>query len=257
MSFSCDKKKEAAYEDFEDTYVDSLPEDAQDGLTLHAFNWTYEQIRTHLKDIAEAGFKNILLMPVQQPKSNGSAWWAFYQPLSFSIGDKSPLGSKEELERLCTEAESYGICILADLVVNHMANDGDKAIEADGTPTVCPDVREYEQVLYDNRNEDLDGNGVTFHHNVKAGGTGSETQVYQWGNLPDLDTSNQYVQDRVLSLMKECIDAGIDGFRFDAAKHVETEQDKDYPSDFWSDTLDVAREYYREKTGKELYAYGE
>ncbi len=253
---SCSSKK-IEYEDFDNTYTDKLPENAQDGLTLHAFNWTYEEVRTNLKDIKEAGFKNVLLMPVQQPKSNGSAWWAFYQPLSFSIGDKSPLGSKEELERLCKEAEELGICILADLVLNHMANDGDKAIEEDGTPTVCVDVEEYEPLLYRNRNEDVDGIGVTFHHNVKAGGTGSETQVYQYGNLPDLDTANPYVQERVLSLMKECIDVGIDGFRFDAAKHIETEKDPDYASDFWDNTLEVAKEYYKEKTGKELYAYGE
>ena len=253
---SCSNKK-IEYEDFETTYTDKLPENAQDGLTLHAFNWTYEEVRSNLKDIKEAGFKNVLLMPVQQPKSNGSAWWAFYQPLSFSIGDKSPLGSKEELERLCKEAEELDICILADLVLNHMANDGDKAVEADGTPTVCVDVEEYEPLLYRNRNEDVDGIGLTFHHNKNAEGTGSETQVYQWGNLPDLNTANPYVQERVLSLMKECIDVGIDGFRFDAAKHVETEKDPNYASDFWDNTLEVAKEYYHEKTGKELYAYGE
>lgn len=254
---SCSGEKEADYEDFNDTYTDKLPDNAEDGLTLHAFNWTYEQVRTNLKDIADAGFKNVLLMPVQQPKSNGSAWWAFYQPLSFSIGDKSPLGSKEELIRLCDEAEEYGICILADLVLNHMANDGDKAVEPDGTPMVSPEVLEYEPLLYNNRNEDVDGIGVTFHHNPNASGTGAETQVYQWGNLPDLNTANPYVQERVLYLMKECIDAGIDGFRFDAAKHVETNSDQDYASDFWNNTLEVAKEYYHEKTGKNLYVYGE
>lgn len=254
---SCSGEKEAEYEDFNDTYTDKLPDNAEDGLTLHAFNWTYEQVRTNLKDIADAGFKNVLLMPVQQPKSNGSAWWAFYQPLSFSIGDKSPLGSKEELIRLCDEAEEYGICILADLVLNHMANDGDKAVEPDGTPMVSPEVLEYEPLLYNNRNEDVDGIGVTFHHNPNASGTGAETQVYQWGNLPDLNTANPYVQERVLYLMKECIDAGIDGFRFDAAKHVETNSDQDYASDFWNNTLEVAKEYYHEKTGKNLYVYGE
>ena len=245
------------FEDFEDHYVDKLPDNAEDGLTLHAFNWTYKQIENNLPTIANAGFKNVLTMPVQQPKSHGSAWWAFYQPLSFSIGDESPLGSKEDLISLCNEAEKYNICILIDAVVNHMANAGDKAVEADGTPMVDPSVEKYEPVLYNNRNEDLDGNGVTFHHNKNASGTGSETQVYQWGNLPDLDTSNPYVQQRVLSFFKECIDAGVDGFRFDAAKHVETGNDQDYASDFWEKTLLEAKKYYKEKTGKNLYAYGE
>ncbi|MBO4358910.1 MAG: hypothetical protein J5796_03825 [Erysipelotrichaceae bacterium] len=245
------------YEDFADSYVDTLPENAQDGLTLHAFNWTYRQIMDNLDVIAEAGFKNVLTMPTQQPKSFGSAWWAFYQPLSFSIGDKSPLGSKQDLIDLCNEADRYGICILVDAVVNHMSNAGDVAVEPDGTPMVDPEVAEYEPVLYNNRNEDTDGHGVTFHHNPNAAGTGSETQVYQWGNLPDLNTANPYVQERVLSFLKECIDAGVDGFRFDAAKHIETGRDNDYASNFWNETLGKAKEYYKEKTGKDLYAYGE
>ncbi len=245
------------FEDFPDDYTDALPADAENGLTLHAFNWTYHQILINLENICNAGFKNILTMPVQQPKSGGSAWWAFYQPLSFSIGDNSALGTKEELKELCAKAEEYGICILADIVANHMAAVDDTAVEQDGTPTVLPAVADYEPVLYANRNEDTDGHGVTFHHNLNASGSGAETQAYQYGNLPDLNTANAYVQERELALLKECIDVGIDGFRFDAAKHVETSDDPSYASDFWENTLDKAKEYYREKTGKELYVYGE
>ena len=256
--FGCkNSPKIPEYEDFQDSYTDRLPENAEDGLTLHAFNWTYRQIMNNLENICNAGFKNVLTMPVQQPKSGGSAWWAFYQPLSFSIGDNSALGTKEELEDLCAEAEKYGICILADIVVNHMATTDDEGQEADGTPTVSPAVAEYEPVIYNNRNEDTDGHGITFHHNIKAAGSGADTQYYAYGNLPDLNTANPYVQERVLSLLKECIDAGIDGFRFDAAKHVETADDPDYPSDFWEKTLQEAKAYYTQKTGKELYAYGE
>ena len=243
--------------DFPDSYVDALPQRAADGLTLHAFNWSYEQVRSNLESIRDAGFKNVLLMPVQQPKGGGAAWWAFYQPLSFSVAERSSLGTRDELIALCREAESCGICILADIVVNHMATTDDEGKEADGTPSVCPAVLDYEPRLYLNRNEDTDGTGVTFHHNRGAKGSGSDTQYYAYGNLPDLDTSNPYVQQRVLSLLRECIDLGIDGFRFDAAKHVETSADPDYPSDFWENTLEQAKLYYREKTGGELYVYGE
>ena len=250
-------KKLPEFDDFPDSYKDALPENAEDGLTLHAFNWTYREITANLENIANAGFKNVLTMPVQEPKSGGSQWWAFYQPLSFSIGNNSALGTKADLEELCSEAEKYGICILADIVANHLATTDDEGKEEDGTPTVSPAVAEYEPLIYRNRNEDVDGIGLTFHHNKNAGGSGSETQVYAYGNLPDLNTSNPYVQQRMLSLLKECVDAGIDGFRFDAAKHVETSLDPDYPSDFWENTLEKAKEYYREKTGKELYVYGE
>ncbi len=255
--FGCGGDKIPQYEDFEDSYTDRLPDNAEDGLTLHAFNWTYGEILANLENIQNAGFKNVLTMPVQQPKSGGSAWWAFYQPLGFSIGDNSPLGTKEDLIRLCDEAEKRGICILADIVANHLATTDDEGKEPDGTPTVSPAVFDYEPEIYLNRNEDTDGTGVTFHHNRSASGSGSETQYYAYGNLPDLDTSNPYVQQRVLALLEECIDAGIDGFRFDAAKHIETSSDPDYPSDFWENTVLRAKDYYRQKTGRNLYVYGE
>ena len=245
------------YEDFEDHYVDELPLNAGDGLTLHAFNWTYAEITANLESIKNAGFRNILTMPVQPPKSGGAAWWAFYQPLGMSVGEASSLGTKEDLKELCEKAEELGMAVLADIVANHLATTDAEDKEPDGTPTVSPFVEAYEPVLYNNRNEDTDGNGVTFHHNKNAAGSGAETQYYAYGNLPDLDTSNAYVQGRVLSLLKECIDIGIDGFRFDAAKHIETSGDPEYPSDFWENTLEKAKEYYKEKAGRDLYVYGE
>ena len=63
------------FNDFEDNYTDALPEKAEDGLTLHAFNWTYREIIDNLDGIKNAGFKNILTMPVQQPKGGGGSWW--------------------------------------------------------------------------------------------------------------------------------------------------------------------------------------
>ncbi|MBQ3870701.1 MAG: hypothetical protein II777_09155 [Clostridia bacterium] len=254
--FSCGAKI-PEFEDFQDDYTDALPDNAEDGLTLHAFNWTYKQITSNLESIKNAGFKNVLTMPVQQPKSGGASWWAFYQPLSMSIGEQSSLGTREDLKELCDKAESLGICILADIVANHLATTDDEGKEPDGTPTVSPLVEAYEPVLYNNRNADKDGNGVTFHHNKNASGSGSDTQYYAYGNLPDLNTSNPYVQGRVLSLLKECIDIGIDGFRFDAAKHIETSSDPDYPSSFWENTVGEAKKYCKEKNGKDLYVYGE
>lgn len=250
---------EDQYEDFDVTpYVDTLPEEYSKGNTLHAFCWTFKQIKENLPGIADAGFKNILTMPVQQPKSGGAQWWSFYQPLSFSFAVNSTIGTKQEFIELCEEADNYNIGIIVDLVCNHMANIDDDTKDEQGYPIVNPLVEEYEPILYQNRNSEVNaGKGITFHHNKNAAGSGAETQFYQYGNLPDLNTANPYVQERCLSLMKECIDAGADGFRFDTAKHIESPDDPNFASNFWPNTLGVAKEYYHTKTGKELFAYGE
>ena len=237
----------------DDKYVDVLPTSNWDnGLILHAFGWSFNQIREQLPYIAESGFRSIQTMPLQQPKDNGSTWWSFYQPLSFSIADNSTMGTKAELVSLCEEAEEYGISIIADVVFNHLANIGDEYLEDDGTPMVSPDVERYEPEIYAARN--ASGSEATFHHVT----TGSETQYYPYGKLPDLNTGNALVQSRALAFLKECIDAGVDGFRFDAAKHIETPEDPQDPSSFWPNTLGKAAEYYEQKfPGKKLFAYGE
>jgi alpha-amylase len=233
-----------------DGYIDTLPSDTKDGNIFHAFCWTFNQIKEKLPDLYNAGFKSIQTSPVQQPKSSGSSWWAYYQPLSLSIADNSKLGTKAELQSLCEEADKYGISIIADIVFNHLANISDSEVESDGTPKVFPGVATYEPYIYEHRN---DANNPTFHHNMGS----YLTQYYPYGGLPDLNTANPYVQERCLDLLKECIDVGIDGFRFDAAKHIETPDDPQYASDFWPNTLGVAKTYYKSKTGKDLYAYGE
>ena len=249
-----DSFDKAAIEEHPDDYLEALPTNTKDGAILHAFNWTFNEIRHNLPYIEAAGFKSVQTSPVQTPKSNGSSWWAFYQPLSFSIAEESTLGTKTEFVALCEEAEQYGISIIVDVVFNHMANLGDKELEADGTPKVSPLVKQYEEEIYKLRNDPIN---PTFHHNKDARGSGADTQYYAYGALPDLNTAHPKVQERALAFLKECIDVGVDGFRFDAARHIETPDDPDYPSDFWTNTLGAARTYYKNKYNKDLYAYGE
>ena len=239
-----------------DKYIDKTPSETKDGNIFHAFCWRYTDITVNLPSIAESSFKSIQISPVQQPKNGGATWWSFYQPLSFSIADNSSLGTKEELTTLCEEAAKYDISIIADIVFNHLANIDDDHLEADGTPMVSPEVELYEPEIYAKRN--ASGSEATFHHNKNASGSGAVTQYYQWGQLPDLNTANPLVQQRSLDLLKECIDVGIDGFRLDAAKHIETPTDPQYASDFFPNVINAAKDYYKTVNGnKDLYVYGE
>ena len=231
-----------------DGYVDVLPTSNDEGIILHAFNWKYEDIKNNLEAIKNAGYKMVQTSPVQQPKSGGARWEFFYQPVSFSIGDSSPLGTKQDLKDLCDAAEKEGISIICDIVFNHLATDGGKDIN--GLPTIDPEIENYEPYIYAHQDE-------CFHHYKTSDVSGSGHVTMYYPGLPDLNTANEKVQERSLALLKECIDVGVDGFRFDAAKHIETPEDKEYSSNFWVNTLEAAKTYYHEKTNKDLFAYGE
>ncbi|MGN1051287.1 MAG: alpha-amylase family glycosyl hydrolase, partial [Acutalibacteraceae bacterium] len=237
---------------------DFVLHDTVEGSTiLHAFCWSYDTIKENLPDIARAGFTAVQTSPVQQPKDVGTSndisgqWSKMYQPLSFSIAKNSWIGTKAELQSLCEEADKYGIKIICDIVSNHLAQEAD----LDGVP--AKDIADYEPEIYNNQDK--------YFHSLKGytADTSLRNQVQGLcSKCPDLNTGDEYVQSRVISLLKECIDCGVDGFRFDAAKHIETPDDKiddenDFSSDFWPNITSAAEEYYRDKTGSDLYMYGE
>lgn len=229
-----------------------LADSTAEGVILHAFNWSYDTIKENLPAIAQAGYTSVQTSPVQQPKDfcdskdTSGQWWKLYQPLSFSIGNESWLGTKADLEALCAEAEKYGIKIIADVVSNHMANN-----QAGDPYTYYADIEKYEPEIFNNTDK--------YFHQLRRNVDDSKIQYITQGTLdgvPDLNTGDPYVQERVISFLKECIDTGVDGFRFDAAKHIETPEDGEYASDFWPNVIGSATEYAASK-GNEIFCYGE
>ena len=231
----------------------AIQSEVKDGVMLHAFNWSYNSIKENLPAIAAAGYTTVQTSPVQQPKDYGTSndvagqWWKLYQPVSMAVAQKSWLGTKDELKSLCEEADKYGIKIICDIVSNHMGN------ETESDPnSVSSQVETYQPDFYENQS--------TYFHSYTGTTSDSSIQSVVQGHLsacPDLNTGNDNVQDAVVTLLKECIDCGVDGFRFDAAKHIETPSDGSYASDYWPTITEAAEEYYTAKTGGNLYIYGE
>ena len=252
---SCnDEKTDEKTESSSNPY--NLAQNVQDGVILHAWNWSYKTIEENLQNIAEAGFTAVQTSPVQQPKSYNAlatsvkqSWWKLYQPVSFSIGD-AWLGDEDDLTSLCSKADEYGIKIIVDIVANHMGNVQDYEGYAS-------EIETYEPQLFNNTSQ--------YFHPYKDGnqdfGTTDENAYSvtrgSLGGLPDLNTSDAYVQGRVLSLLKECIDCGVSGFRFDAAKHIETPDDGAYASSFWPTVVNGAKDYAKDEYNRAIYCYGE
>lgn len=199
----------------------NLAKKVEDGNILHCFNWTLSQIREELPNIAAAGFTSVQTSPLQGHDGYG-AWYWLYQPTGFSIGNE--LGSYNDLKNLCSEADNYGIKIIVDVVANHLAgsNDGSWAgsIESGWR------------------------NGDYFHN---------QGACYDWDNrydvthknigMPDLNSEHEQVQNWIAETIVALKNAGVDGIRWDAAKHI------GLPSEgcgFWS-----------KMAGIDIFNYGE
>lgn len=212
-----------------------LTENINEGTILHAWCWSFNTIKENLQKIAEAGFTSVQTSPINQCivgegggmqlYGNGK-WYYHYQPTLYTIGNYQ-LGTLDEFKSLCAEAETYGIHIIVDVVANHCSSDYN---------SISPEIKNLP--------------GGAFHDNFGIGDYNNRYQCTQGTllNLCDLNTQNTNVQQMILNYLKECVAAGADGFRYDAAKHIELPDDKpvdghDFASNFWPTVLDNGSEF--------------
>lgn len=256
----------------EDQQVDAssyeLLGDVQGSSILHCWNWSYKTIEEHMELIAQSGYTALQTSPAQQPKdylygghltsevgypglAGKGNWWKLYQPVTFNVCNNglSWLGTKEELESMCKTAEKYGIKVIVDIVANHMGNiSGWKNSLSD----ISPQVGEY-------WNKDMMTDESYWHINDLQVWMSDGREHFTQGTMgmPDLNTQDKRVQKFVYEYLDELIDCGVDGFRFDAAKHIETPDDAGFGGDFWPTVLNEARSHYKSVAGGDLYVYGE
>ena len=194
-----------------------LADSIQDGVILHCFNWKYSDIEAELPAIAEAGFTSVQTSPAQ-PSVKSGTWYWLYQPLGFYVGTND-LGTKEDLEDLCDEAEKYDINVIVDVVANHLAGD------------------------HTNIQGDLKDSQY-WHTYGKVTSWADRDQVINGEiGMPDLNSEHPYAYQTVSNYIDELQDLGVDGIRWDAAKHI------GLPSEgcnFWPEVTDQGLYHYGE-----------
>ena len=215
----------------------SLPEKIEDGAILHCWSWSFNTIKENIPQIAAAGFKSIQTSPVNKvwdgnkngdmslKSSNKGNWWYQYQPIDYTIGNYQ-LGTEDEFKEMCKEAHKYGVKVIVDIVGNHCTSE---------FSAISPTVK------------NVAGSSTKTFHKV--------TQITDWSNryqvtqghltgLWDLNTQNEAVQQMIYDYMTHVLEDGADGFRFDAAKHIELpDDDASYAGDYWTKILDNDAEF--------------
>ena len=198
---------------------------------IQFLNWKIDKIIPYLSQVSQQGFDTIQINAVQPfKKVEGQEWWATYQPLDFQVGNV--YGSKEDLKRLCQEAEKYKLSIVVDVITNHLANNG-------AGQEIVP---HYEV------NKEIRNNPDCWKKHHKICEFNNYQDVIQESiGLPGLNLNNKDLQQRIISFLTDLKDCGVSGFRFDAAKHI------GLPSD-GVDFFEVIKEFLDKY---HLFAYGE
>jgi len=258
-----------------------LEDTVNEGKIIQAWNWSYANIIANLETLAEQGFTTIQVSPpneikmatkgvkVCEPAVDGIApngWWMFYQPAGFQLNESTDnaLGVKSEFKKMVEEAHKLGLKVIVDAVINHFGTDDDHVGLYDNESTdpmthVNPRAWEFETEILNAKALHDPWVNMTYKENYWDGYSDYDIEEdltqHCTSGLPDLATETQVVQDAIYDYFVELVDeCDVDGFRFDAAKHIETSHDTYFASDFWEDTLQKLRANYPDK---ECYAYGE
>ncbi len=163
---------------------------------FHAFNDKYSDVAGYVCQVGAQGYSHVQISPAQ--KSNPDpAWWARYQPVDYRVIE-GPLGTEADLAALIQKAHGCGVRVIADVVFNHMANLGHVGLSFPGMAA------------------------QDFHTQccIDYGLRDSVINCWLGCDLPDLDQSKPDVQSAHRAHLQKLVDLGIDGFRFDAAKHM-------------------------------------
>ena len=206
-----------------------LPKDMKDGATLHAFEWSFKTIMENIPDIAKAGYTSIQTEPIVKIKDNRKLgtgnwylnWYYVYQPTDMSIGNYV-VGSEDEFKEMCKLAHQYGLRIIVDSVSNHFTSDFD-VIEGKWKNKAY--YHEDKQISDYNNREDC-------------------TQ-HKLSGLWDLNTQDDTVTEGMHDLLVQTVVDGADGFRYDAAKHIELSDEVfgGKQSHYWDTILQNGAQY--------------
>lgn len=194
-----------------------LKDNIQDGVILHCFDWTLKDIKAEIPNIAKAGFTAVQTSPLHQKEPLGAAWYMLYQPYDYVIGNG--LGSAEDLKALCQEAHNYGVKVIVDIVANH----------TNGNLNYVADRLKDRSLYHDGPESTNDADRYSVTHG-KIG-------------MYDLKTEDSRVQAIIHQYILDLKACGVDGCRWDAAKHIGLPSEGD---SFWQNV-----------PLKDMYNYGE
>ncbi len=199
----------------------------QHGVILHCFDWKYTDIQAELDNIKAAGFTAIQTSPVQKNYSGQTIWNTLYRPRNSSTIGPCSLGTKSELQDLCTAAHAVGIKVIVDVVANHTDSSLDYA-DAGSIWANSAYYHTWGEIDYSSRQSIING---------------------KMGGLMDVNTSNSEVQSAMKTFVQNLKAIGVDGIRWDAAKHIGLPSEGD---SFWSNVIDTSMFNY----GEVLYNTG-
>lgn len=177
-------------------------------VTAVLFEWNFASVAKECTNtLGPAGYGYVQVSPPAE-HIQGSQWWTSYQPVSYKIAGR--LGDRAAFQSMVNTCHAAGVKVVADTVINHMS-------AGSGTGTGGSSYSKYNYPgLYSSYDFDDCTSQVSNYQDRW------NVQHCELVGLADLDTGEEYVRKAIAGYMNDLLSLGVDGFRIDAAKHIDS-----------------------------------
>lgn len=181
--------------------------------SVQMFRWKWNDIAKECTSfLGPQGFGAVQVSPPTAAASLGT-WWDVYQPVNFN-SLKSNMGTEAEFKAMVNTCHAARVRIYVDVVVNHVAAGAGTA--TDGSTWNSSSLT-YPFFSASDFHPACDIGGGDYGYP----GNRNNVMVCRLSGLPDLKTEGSYVQGQVKTYLNKLVALGVDGLRFDAAKHMQ------------------------------------
>jgi alpha-amylase len=183
--------------------------------SVQMFQWSWNDIATECTQwLGPQGYGGVQISPPGASK-NANGWWGAYQPVNY-VTLTSRFGNESQLSSMITACHNAGVRVYADIVVNQLA-DGSSASNGVATDGSTWDSGTLAYPYFSSN--DFHAYCVIQDSDYNSPAGRSNVQTCRLGGLPDLNSESSYVQGQITNYLNHLLTLGVDGFRFDAAKH--------------------------------------
>ena len=167
--------------------------------------------------IADLGVTAVWLLPFYPSPRRDDGY-----DISEYCNVSSDYGTIEDARAFIDAAHSRGIRVITELVINHTSDQHPWFQAARAAPAGSPERDIY---VWSDSDKAYAGTRIIFLDTEKSNWTWDETAgAYFWhrfyAHQPDLNFDNPQVLERVLTVMRFWLDAGVDGLRLDAVPYL-------------------------------------
>jgi alpha-amylase len=181
--------------------------------SVQMFRWKWNDIAKECTNwLGPKGYGAVQISP-PHAAANLGFWYDIYQPVNY-VALTSAMGTEAELQTMINTCHAAGVRIYADVVVNHMA-------PGSGTATNGSTWNGNTQTYPFFSANDFHANCAIQDGDYGSPGNQSSVRNCRLVGLIDLATESTYVRGQVKNYLSKLLGMGVDGFRFDASKHMQ------------------------------------